>query len=173
MDKIAFDEKRIAEGYVNRPWLHKKVIERFVSDCEVTSNFRNGLDVGCGAGLSKKALHLICDRVTGTDISEQMIQVCKEEYKDNKAYTFYRAKAEETKEPAEKYDIVTANILADVLVPLTPVIVAQMKKGAYYITSGILDVKEDVVVKAVKDAGLTLVEVTHQGEWVSVTARKD
>ena len=60
----------------------------------------------------------------------------------------------------EKYDIVTANILADVLVPLTPVIVAQMKKGAYYITSGILDVKEDVVVKAVKDAGLTLVEVT-------------
>ena len=62
---------------------------------------------------------------------------------------------------------------ADVLVPLTPVIVAQMKKGAYYITSGILDVKEDVVVQAVKDAGLTLVEVTHQGEWVSVTARKD
>ena len=173
MDKITFDEKRIAEGYVNRPWLHKKVIERFVSDCEVTSNFRNGLDVGCGAGLSTKALHLICDRVTGTDISEQMIQVCKEEYKDNKAYTFYRAKAEKTKEPAEKYDIVTANILADVLVPLTPVIVAQMKKGAYYITSGILDVKEDVVVQAVKDAGLTLVEVTHQGEWVSVTARKD
>ena len=78
MDKITFDEKRIAEGYMNRPWLHKKVIERFVSDCEVTSNFRNGLDVGCGAGLSTKALHLICDRVTGTDISEQMIQVCKD-----------------------------------------------------------------------------------------------
>ena len=77
---------------------------------------------------------------------------------------------------AHEHDVkvyVTANILADVLVPLTPVIVAQMKKGAYYITSGILDVKEDVVVKAVKDAGLTLVEVTHQGEWVSVTARKD
>ena len=77
---------------------------------------------------------------------------------------------------AHEHDVkvyVTANILADVLVPLTPVIVAQMKKGAYYITSGILDVKEDVVVQAVKDAGLTLVEVTHQGEWVSVTARKD
>ena len=59
------------------------------------------------------------------------------------------------------------------VVPLTPVIVNQMKKGAYYITSGILDVKEEVVVKAVKDAGLQLVEVTHQGEWVSVTARKE
>ena len=73
----------------------------------------------------------------------------------------------------ERYDIVAANILADVLVPLTPVIVHQMKKGAYYITSGILDVKEEVVKEAVLAAGLTLVEVTHQGEWVCVTARKD
>ena len=48
-----------------------------------------------------------------------------------------------------RYDIVAANILADVLVPLTPVIVHQMKKGAYYITSGILDVKEEVVKEAV------------------------
>ena len=72
----------------------------------------------------------------------------------------------------EKYDIVTANILADVLVPLTPVIVHQMKPGAVYITSGILDVKEDVVKEAVVAAGLEVVEVTHQGEWVSVTARK-
>lgn len=108
MDKINFDMKRIAEGYLNRPWLHKKVIERFVSDCEITSNFHNGLDVGCGAGLSTKALRLICDQVTGTDVSEQMIQVCKEEYKNDKEYSFYRAKAEETKEPIEKYDIVTA-----------------------------------------------------------------
>ena len=67
---------------------------------------------------------------------------------------------------------VTANILADVLIPLTPVICHQMKPGALYITSGILDVKENVVVKAVKDAGLEILEVTHQGEWVSVTARK-
>ena len=48
-----------------------------------------------------------------------------------------------------------------------------MKKGAYYITSGILDVKEEVVREAVAKAGLTLVEVTRQGEWVCVTARKD
>lgn len=108
MNQITFDAKRIAEGYLNRPWLHKKVMEQFVKDCKITSNFQNGLDVGCGAGLSTKALRLICDRVTGTDISEQMIRVCQEEYKNDKAYTFYRAKAEETKEPVEKYDIVTA-----------------------------------------------------------------
>ena len=73
----------------------------------------------------------------------------------------------------EKYDIVAANILADVLVPLTPVIVHQMKKGGIYITSGILDVKESVVTEAVERAGLEVLEVTRQGEWVSVTARKN
>ena len=73
----------------------------------------------------------------------------------------------------ECYDIVVANILADVLVPLTPVIVNQMKKGGIYITSGIIDDKEETVVEAVKAAGLEVLEVTYQGEWVSVTARKN
>lgn len=72
----------------------------------------------------------------------------------------------------ECYDIVVANILADVLVPLTPVIVNQLKPGGIYITSGIIDDKEQTVVEAVKAAGLEVVEVTYQGEWVSVTATK-
>ena len=72
----------------------------------------------------------------------------------------------------ECYDIVVANILADVLVPLTPVIVSQMKKGGIYITSGIIDDKEEVVKEAVLAAGLEVLEVTYQGEWVSITARK-
>ena len=71
------------------------------------------------------------------------------------------------------YDIVVANILADVLVPLTPVIVNQLKKGGIYITSGIIDDKEQTVVDAVKAAGLEVLDVTYQGEWVSVTARKN
>ncbi len=73
----------------------------------------------------------------------------------------------------EAYDIVVANILADVLVPLTPVIVSHMKTGAHYITSGIIDDKEETVKQAIEEAGLTLIEVTYQGEWVSITARKD
>ena len=72
----------------------------------------------------------------------------------------------------EKYDIVAANILADVLVALTPVIVNQLKPGGIYITSGIIDDKEEVVKQAVSDAGLELLDVTCQGEWVCVTARK-
>ncbi len=69
------------------------------------------------------------------------------------------------------YDIVVANILADVLVPLTPVAAKLLKPGGIYITSGIIDDKEETVTDAVKKAGFEIVEVTRQGEWVGVTAR--
>lgn len=72
----------------------------------------------------------------------------------------------------QSYDIVVANILANVLVDLTPVIVNQLKDGGIYITSGIINEKEEQVREAVEKAGLTILEVTYQGEWVSVTARK-
>ena len=72
----------------------------------------------------------------------------------------------------ECYDIVVANILAEVLLALTPVIVHQLKKGGIYITSGIIDDKEETVVSAVKAVGLEVLEVNYQGEWVSVVAQK-
>lgn len=141
------------------------------------------LDVGTGSGiLGIVALKLGAAHVVGTDLDPCAIPAVADNKEANgikdETFDMLIGNIIDDKEVQdtvgyEKYDIVTANILADVLVPLTPVIVNQMKKGAYYITSGILDVKEEVVVKAVKDAGLQLVEVTHQGEWVSVTARKE
>ncbi|RKM56558.1 class I SAM-dependent methyltransferase [Butyrivibrio sp. X503] len=110
MNSKSFDSKRIAMGYTKRPWLHKSVIEQLKRDCDIAPDhiFKNGLDVGCGAGLSTKALKLICDKVTGTDIADAMVEACKKLYGDNNAYAFYTAKAEETRLPEEKYDIVTA-----------------------------------------------------------------
>lgn len=141
------------------------------------------LDVGTGSGiLGIVALKLGAKHVLGTDLDPCAVPAVAENKEANQIVdeTFDMVigniiddKAIQDQAGYEKYDIVTANILADVLIPLAPVIVNQMKKGAYYITSGILDVKEEVVVEAVKAAGLTVVEVTHQGEWVSVTARKD
>ena len=73
---------------------------------------------------------------------------------------------------SDKYDIVVANILADVLVPLTPVAAECLKAGGIYITSGIIDTKEEEVKKAHLDAGLEILEIHHQGDWVSITSRK-
>lgn len=130
------------------------------------------LDVGTGSGiLGIVALKLGAKHVLGTDLDPCAVPAVAENKEANQIVdgTFDMVigniiddKAIQDQAGYEKYDIVTANILADVLIPLTPVIVNQMKKGAYYITSGILDVKEEVVVEAVKAAGLTVVEVTHQ-----------
>ena len=140
------------------------------------------LDVGTGSGiLSIIALKLGARHAVGTDLDPCAVPAVEENKEVNgipvEAFDMMIGNIIDDKEVQdkvgyEKYDIVTANILEDVLVPLTPVIVHQMKPGAVYITSGILDVKEEVVKEAVVAAGLEVVEVTHQGEWVSVTARK-
>ena len=137
------------------------------------------LDVGCGSGiLGMLALKFGAKHSVGTDLDPCAIDATYENM-DNNGISRDQYEVmigniiDEDKVGYEKYDIVAANILADVLVPLTPVIIHQMKKGGIYITSGIIEDKEDVVVKAVKEAGLEVLEVNHQGEWVSVTARKN
>ena len=141
------------------------------------------LDVGCGSGiLGMLALKFGAKHSVGTDLYPCAIDATYENMDNNGISrdqyevmigNIIDDKAVQDKVGYEKYDIVAANILADVLVPLTPVIIHQMKKGGIYITSGIIEDKEDVVVEAVKEAGLEVLEVNHQGEWVSVTARKN
>lgn len=141
------------------------------------------LDVGTGSGiLSIVALKLGAKHAVGTDLDPCAVPAVEENKEVNEIpvqdFDMMIGNIIDDKEVQdavgyEKYDIVAANILADVLVLLTPVIVNQMKKGGIYITSGIIDQKEETVVKAVKDAGLEVLEVTYQGEWVSVTARKN
>jgi len=141
------------------------------------------LDVGCGSGiLGMLALMFGAKYSVGTDLDPCAIDATYENMEVNgigeERYEVMIGNIIDDKEVQDKvgygkYDIVVANILADVLVPLTPVIVNQLKTGGIYITSGIIDDKEETVVTAVKAAGLTVLEVNYQGEWVSVTARKD
>ena len=140
------------------------------------------LDVGTGSGiLSIVALKLGARHAVGTDLDVCAVTAVEENKAANgiEADDFTMMIGNIIDDPAvqdavgyEKYDIVVANILAEVLVMLTPVIVKQMKPGAYYITSGILADKEKTVTAAIEHAGLEVVEVTYQGEWVSVTARR-
>lgn len=141
------------------------------------------LDVGTGSGiLAILSLMFGAKHAVGTDLDvcavEAVAQNCEANGIAPEKFEMMIGNIISDKEIQDKvgygcYDIVVANILADVLVPLTPVIVNRLKPGGIYITSGIIDDKEETVVEAVKGAGLTVVEVTYQGEWVSVTARKE
>ncbi len=152
-------------------------IRKYVTDQTVL------LDVGTGSGiLSIVALKLGAVRAVGTDLDPCAISASKENMEVNgiaeEQFTVIEGNLIDDRKIQDLVgygtcDMVVANILAEVLVPLTPAAAAHLKKGGIYITSGIIDNKEETVVEAVKRAGLTVLEVTRQGEWVSVTARKD
>lgn len=140
------------------------------------------LDVGTGSGiLAIISLMYGIHHAVGTDLDPCAVEAVRENMEVNHIApecfdmmigNIITDKAVQDKVGYEKYDIVVANILADVLVPLTPVIVNQLKPGGVYITSGIIDNKEQTVRDAVEAAGLEVIDVTYQGEWVNVTARK-
>ncbi len=140
------------------------------------------LDVGTGSGiLAIISLMYGIKHAVGTDLDPCAVESVRENMKANNIQpecfemmigNIITDKSVQDSVGYEKYDIVVANILADVLVPLTPVIVNQLKPGGVYITSGIIDNKEQVVRDAVTQAGLEVIDVTYQGEWVNVTARK-
>ena len=140
------------------------------------------LDVGCGSGiLSIVALKLGAREVVGTDLDKDCMISTKENMQVNHLDaglgTFYVGNLIDDEKLQEKvgteeYEIVVANILADVIIPMAPVIPARLKKGGYFITSGIIDFRENDVKGAIEKAGLEIVEINHQGEWVNITARK-
>ncbi len=140
------------------------------------------LDVGSGSGiLAILALMYGAGKAVGTDLDPCAVEAVRQNMEANgirqEDFTMMTGNIITEKEVQDKvgylcYDIVVANILANVLVELTPVIVEQLKPGGIYITSGIIEEKEECVAEAVRAAGLEIIEVTRQGEWVSITARK-
>ena len=140
------------------------------------------LDVGCGSGiLSIVALKLGASEVVGTDLDADCMISTHENMKvnhlDEKLGTFYVGNLIDDVDlqkqvGTEEYDIVVANILADVIIPMAPVIPDRLRKGGYFITSGIIDFKADEVRDAIEKTGLKVIEINHQGEWVNITAQK-
>ncbi len=141
------------------------------------------LDVGTGSGiLAITALMLGADKAVGTDLDENAITAAKENTQANaidpakfEVYTGNLIDDQAIKDIVgyEDYDVVVANILADVIIPLQAEVPPHLKKGGIFITSGIINMKE----QAVKDAfaandAFEVIETTYQGEWVSITARK-
>lgn len=140
------------------------------------------LDVGTGSGiLSIVAIKLGAQSALGTDLDPCTINAVKENKEVNEIpeEAFQLVLGNIIDDPQvqemagyEKYDLATANILADVLIPLAPQVWKHLKKDGILICSGILDIKEEDVKAALTEAGFSILEVTAQGEWVSITAKK-
>ena len=152
-------------------------LEKYVTpDSEV-------LDVGTGSGiLGITALKLGAKHVFGTDLDENAITAVGENLEANgiapEQFKVVQGniiddKAGQDEVKYEYYDIAVANILADVIIMLQKEIPVHIKKNGIFITSGIIDMKEEAVKAAFEaNDAFEIVEITHQGEWVSVTARK-
>ena len=145
-------------------------LKKYVEDTSLV------LDVGTGSGiLGITALKLGAGEVWGTDLDENAITAVGENLEKFHVLQGNIIDDKAVKDWAgyEKYDIVAANILADVIILLVKEIPAHLKKGGYFITSGIINMKEEAVRAAFAESEeLEVVEVTYQGEWVSVTARR-
>jgi len=140
------------------------------------------LDVGCGSGiLSIAALKLGAGSVVGTDVDGDCITSTHENMTVNhlaeNSGEFYVGNLIDDKAFQEKigtgYDLVVANILADIIIPMAPALYQCAKEQGVLITSGIIDFKENEVKEALEQAGFEILEVNHQGEWVNVTVRKN
>ena len=141
------------------------------------------LDVGCGSGiLSIVSILLGADGALGTDLDPVAIISSRDNARINniadERFELIEGNIiddENVKNAVgyEKYDIVAANILAEVLVPLSKVIACHMKHGAYLIMSGIIDDKEELIRTTFENNDeFDITEINHQGEWVNVTVRR-
>ncbi len=141
------------------------------------------LDVGTGSGiLSVIGLKLGASYVLGTDLDPNAIIATDENMEVNglskDLYEVIEGNIIDDKKIMDyvgydKYDVVTANILADIIIPLLGVIAKHMKVGGVIITSGIIDMKEQAVKNAFSNLDeFEVIETTYQGEWVSITAKR-
>ena len=138
-------------------------------------------DMGCGSGiLSIIALKLGASHVVGTDIDPNAIIATHENLAVNKIsendMTAYEGNILEDEALCLKigdgeYDIVVANILADVIMPLSSVARRFMKPDAYFITSGIINTKAEEVKQTMIENGFEIVDVIPMGEWVSIVGK--
>ena len=138
------------------------------------------LDVGTGSGiLSILSLMFGAKEALGTDLDPCAIEAVADNLRtngiDEKRFTLLIGNIindpEIQKTVGGGYDIAAANILAEVLVPLIPVLPAHLKKGGILITSGIIEGKENLVADTMKANGFEVLDISAQGEWRSVTGR--
>ena len=130
------------------------------------------LDVGTGTGiLAMAAVLLGADEALGIDIDDEAVRVANENIAKNGLEGRISIKKGNLMDGIDyEPDIIVANLMADLVVMLSPAAAAQLRPGGLYITSGILDIKEEIVKKAIEDAGFDIIDVLADGEWRAIAA---
>ena len=132
------------------------------------------LDVGTGTGiLAMAAVLLGAESALGIDIDEEAVRVATENIRKNDLEGSIAVMKGDLMAGVDyRADVIVANLMADLVMMLSPAAAEQLGPGGIYITSGILDIKEDAVKEAIEAAGFDIIEVLADGEWRAIVAVK-
>lgn len=132
------------------------------------------LDVGTGTGILAIAAALLgAGGCLAIDIDGEAVRVASENTaKNGLGDAIAIAEGDLTEGVDYDADIIAANLMADLVIRLSPAAAKHLRPGGIYITSGILDIKEDAVAAAIRDAGFEILEIMRDGEWRAVVASR-
>ena len=149
---------------------------------QLPGGMRNCLDLGSGSGiLSIAALRLGAETATGVDVDPKAEDIARQNAAYNgfaaPAFTALTGNVTEDKElmdtlAAQEYDLVLVNIVADVIIGLSPVLPQFLKEKSVLICSGILDTRLQDVQKALTAAGLEILKIREKEDWRCVMAKR-
>ena len=147
-----------------------ETIQKFVKNGDTV------LDVGCGSGiLSIAAMLLGAKSAVGVDIDPLAVKTAKENAEKNglKEPEYTTICGDLDDKVSDCYDVVIANIVADIIIRLCDSVPQRVKIGGLIISSGIIDVRADETVSAIENAGFTIIDRYENGGWVCIVARKN
>lgn len=131
------------------------------------------LDIGCGSGILAIAAVLMgCREAVGTDIDEDAVRVAAENAAVNDVADKVKLYRRDLADGIDyKADVITANLMADLVMKLSGSVAEHLERGGVFISSGILTEKKTQVADAVKKAGFDIIEIAEDGEWCAIAAK--
>ena len=165
----------LGAGYVHGMDIDPDAVKASLENAEANGFDRNRIDFTCGnlldsnyiAGVSKERTGDFA-RIDADEDSAVNSSANNTVVEDSDSST---EKQRFENSADRQYDIVVANILADVIMPLSAVVRPYMKKNGLFITSGIIDTKEEEVKTELLKNGFDIIDVIHMGEWVSIVCK--
>ncbi len=141
---------------------------------EIIQGGEDVCDVGTGTGiLAIAAAKLGAKRVLSLDLDEVAIKVAQENISINQVNDLVKLKKNNLLNGInEEFDIIIANILAEVIIELTPQVITRLKNNGYYIISGIIHFKVEEVIANLNVNGLEVIKELNEGDWVTLIVRK-